>query len=206
MVLEHVLKQTEGFLFQDTALTNIGEITATRTIRDVHNADDQDEAGAPAVGSPEEKLVREYYALSESLTGTFFDILVSLAARFLDGLDLALVDEFEREMIAGDPQPTTRAPLESAVRALYRQSGPAPFMQAVRQASTALGAILGEYLRNAGAIDPFHFSIDELRAKLVQAGGRRIAAAPASPLARVGPGALDRSIGRSFARRDLAAR
>ncbi len=205
-VLDHVLAQTEGFLFQDTALTNIGEITSTRTIRDVHDEGPGEAMGAPGLLETDEALVRNYYALSESLTGTFFDILVSIAARFLDGLDQALVNEFEEGVTTGRIDPSAPARIKDAVRAYYKAHGPGPFRRALRQASMALGGILGEFLKNAGAVDPTRFTVEELRSSLVRAGNRQIAAKPGAPLSRAGQAALEGSIGRGFAHRRPAAR
>lgn len=206
MVLDHVLRQTEGFLFQDTALTDIGEITSAHTIRDVHDHDDE-AAPAPDRSDPKvNAIVKEYYALSEALTGTFFDVLISIAARCLDGLDEKLVVAFEDQVRAEHRYPSTRAPLEKAVRALYRTHGPGPFRIALRQASAALGGILGEFLNKAGRVEPASFTIDELRAGLVRAGRQQMKANPASPLSRVGRERLAAHIERRLAGLRPAAR
>lgn len=207
-LLDHVLAQSEGFLFQDTALTNIGEITSTRTIRDVHDSGPGEAMGAPGLLMSDEDIVRQYYALSESLTDTFFDILVGFAARLLDGLDQELVDSFERDVTEGRVAANAPAPIKNEVRRLYRERGPAPFRRAVRQASAALGGILGEFLKSADAVafDPARFTVEELRSSLVRAGRRQIAAKPEAPLSRAGQTALECSIGRGFAHRRPVAR
>jgi hypothetical protein len=180
--LQRVLESTSGDLFSENAATNVGEISAQKTIRNTLNnvrLTDVDTAGG---GGPDAPPEWRYYRLSQVLSGALFDVLAGFSIHYLaeyDYLPKDLVQEWERAFDADRDGGAAAAPereLADEVQAIFGQEGGRDIVEsAVVRARDALGRLLGSYLaeQRGGAFDPATFRFATFKQGLMEVASRQ---------------------------------
>jgi hypothetical protein len=101
-VLDHVLRRSEGNLYNLTELSRIGELSETEQIRVADNALRM--SNVPDAGIPAELLCQPgRHQLAQPLTGAMFDVLVDVYQQRL--VDRGLIDE-ALDRLSGRPSGT----------------------------------------------------------------------------------------------------
>jgi hypothetical protein len=175
--LRSVIAETQGDIFSVNALTSIGEVTCTKTIR---NAMNNLRLADVAVPDPNDPPEFGYYRLSQVISGALFDILAAFGLHYLAVyrvLQPDIVTAWEQNYPRYDPAQTGRerlvgaeGRLKKALATVYAlPNGPSFIRNATVRARDALGQLLGGYLtlHSNGDFDPSGFSLAQLRDDLV---------------------------------------
>jgi hypothetical protein len=164
--LHVVIAETKGDIFSVNALSCIGEVTRTKTIR---NAMNNLRLADLAPLRPEDPVELGYYRLSQIVSGTLFDILAAFALRYLAAYGVLapeLVDAWDHEAATTSGAVPPEVKLRQAMEAIYDgPNGPSMIRHATLRARDGLGQLLGAYLaRHAGGgFDPSTFTLRSLR-------------------------------------------
>ena len=180
--LKAILAATKGDLFSENAATEVGEISARKTIRSTLNnvrLADADRAAAAAPNAPPEM---RYYQLSQVLSGALFDVLAGFSVYYLaeyQHLPADLVREWEQAFDPKRPDGGAGMPeaqLSDEVQAIYAlEDGPDIVESAVTRARDALGRLLGSYLaeQSKAGFDPASFRFASLKRELIAVASRQ---------------------------------
>jgi hypothetical protein len=139
-VLDHVLRQSEGNLYNLTELSRIGELSETAQIRVADNGLRMSDL--PDTERPTELLCQPArHQLAQPLTGALFDVLVDVYQQRL--VDRGLIDE-ALDRMSGRPSGTVveDPAVDSAFASAYRGRHEA-FRAALENARDYVGTLLG---------------------------------------------------------------
>jgi hypothetical protein len=190
--LKAILAATKGDLFSENAATEVGEISARKTIRSTLNnvrLAEAERIGAADANAPSEN---RYYTLSQVVSGALFDVLAGFSVHYLaeyQHLPADLVREWEQAFDPKRPDGGAGVPeaqLSDEVQAIYAlEDGPDIVESAVTRARDALGCLLGSYLaeHSKAGFDPATFRFASLKRDLIAVASRQDSA-PSDALAR----------------------